>query len=76
MFQIFDSNPVLMPPTKSENKSLLVPKVLYENRYCKQDDFSIVICGGRKVVDKDVKIVDDVYQLKGENFQSPNFLVC
>ena len=23
------------------------PKVLYENRYCNQDDFSILVCGGR-----------------------------
>ena len=70
MFQMFDSNPVLMPPMKSENNSLLVPKVLYENRYCNQDDFSIVICGGRNIVDDDVKIVDDVYELKGTNFKS------
>ena len=22
------------------------PKVLYENRYCNQDDYSVLICGG------------------------------
>ena len=23
------------------------PKVLYENRYCNQDDFSVLVCGGK-----------------------------
>ena len=22
-------------------------KILYENRYCNQDDFSVLVCGGR-----------------------------
>ena len=41
-----------------------VPNVLYENRYCNQDDFSILICGGRKPVKE---TLNDVYELKGPN---------
>ena len=34
--------------TMNERKSLnFPPKVLYENRYCNQDDFSVLVCGGR-----------------------------
>ena len=35
------------------------PKVLYENRYCNQDDFSVLVCGGRN------KKREVVYKLYG-----------
>ena len=38
------------------------PKVLYENRHCNQDDFSVLVCGGR--IKSDI-IVDTVYKLNG-----------
>ena len=27
------------------------PKILYENRYCNQVDFSVLVCGGKKKKD-------------------------
>ena len=36
------------------------PKVLYENRYCNQDDFSVLVCGGKNKSDI---VVDTVYRL-------------
>ena len=30
----------------NDGKLFNVPKVLYKNRYCNQDDFSILVCGG------------------------------
>ena len=39
------------------------PKVLYENRYCKQDDISILVCGGTIVNSR--QIVNSVYKLDG-----------
>ena len=41
-------------------------KVLYENRYCNQDDFSVLVCGGR---DKNNKTVKSVFKLQGPNFE-------
>ena len=38
-----------------------VPTVLYENRYCNQDDFSILICGGQN---GNREPLNDVYELK------------
>ena len=47
-----------------------VPNVLYENRYCNQDDFSILVCGGYT---KNGPTVNDVYELKGPNFECSKF---
>ena len=38
------------------------PKILYENRYCKQDDFSILACGGK---DRNKTVVNKVFKLDG-----------
>ena len=38
------------------------PKVLYENRYCNQDDCSVLVCGGKN---KSKIFVDTVYKLDG-----------
>ena len=57
--------------TKEGPKSLFnVPTVLYENRYCDQDGFSILICGGEN---GNREAVNDVYQLKWPNFESIKF---
>ena len=48
-----------------------VPNVLYENRYCKQYDFSILLCGGRK---EDKGALSNVCKLNGPKFQCGKFL--
>ena len=42
-----------------------VPKVLYENRYCNQEGFSILFCGGK---DKNRKITYEVLELEIPSF--------
>ena len=44
---ISDLNSDSIPLKDSHESSLFVPKVLYENRYCSQNDFSIIVCGGQ-----------------------------
>ena len=46
------------------------PKVLYKNRYCNQDNFSILVCGGR---DKSYKAVKSVYKLDGQELKCKKF---
>ena len=46
------------------------PKVLYKNRYCNQDNFSILVCGGR---DKSYKAVKSVYKLDGRELKCEKF---
>ena len=56
-----------------EKKSLIpihVPKVLYENRYCNQEGFSILICGGK---DKNGKVTNEVLELKIPSFKVNKF---
>ena len=66
--------------TVQERKSFdFPPKVLYENRYCNQDDFSVLVCGGKN---KSNIVVDTVYKLKSSKFNCekfacmPNELYC
>ena len=33
------------------------PKVLYENRYCNQDNFSVLVCGGLRKNNKTVESI-------------------
>ena len=47
-----------------------VPKVLYENRYCNQDGFSILICGGK---DSDGKVTNEVLELEKPSFKVNKF---
>ena len=47
-----------------------VPTVLYENRYCNQDGFSILICGG---VNENKEAVNDVYEFEGPKFELIRF---
>ena len=46
------------------------PRVLYENIYCYQDDFSILVCGGR---DRSYKSVKSVYKLHGRELKCEKF---
>ena len=47
-----------------------VPKVLYENRYCNQEGFSILACGGG---DEDKKLVNRVLEVKVPSFEVTEF---
>ena len=51
-----------------KSKSMLsqVPKVLNENRYCDQEGFSILVCGGK---DNNGKITNKVLELKIPSFK-------
>ena len=46
---------------KEMKNSDFPPNILYENRYCNQDDFSILICGGRDENDNIVKTILKMY---------------
>ena len=47
-----------------------VPKVLYENRYCNQEGFSILICGGK---DKNGKVTNEVLALEIPSLNEKKF---
>ena len=47
-----------------------VPQVLYENRYCNQDGFSILACGG---IDKNKKRLNQVLEVKIPSFEVTEF---
>ena len=65
------SSDTISTSTNKEGDSLLhVPTVLYENRYCDQDDFSILICGGEN---ENREALNDVYELKGPDFVPMKF---
>ena len=69
------------PEVKMQEKKSLdfLPKALYENRYCNQDDFIVLVCGG---MNKNKIVVDTVYKLYGPEFNCekytcmPNELYC
>ena len=47
-----------------------VQNVLYENRYCNQDDFRILVCG---VYSRNGTNLNEVYELKGPNLECTEF---
>ena len=47
-----------------------VPKVLYENRYCNQEGFSVLVCGGR---DKNYNRKRQFFGLKVPKFEVSEF---
>ena len=55
---------------KSKSIFSKVPKVLYENRYCNQEGFSVLICGG---YDKNKKITNEVLELEIPSFRVNRF---
>ena len=58
---------------KNDLKMFNVPNVLYENRYCTQDDFSILICGGNTYEENKLKTLSDVYILEPPKLESSEF---
>ena len=56
-------------PRTNDEESTTVPKVLYENRYCDHDDFNILVCGGNIEYEGDSKTLNEVYKMKGPNFE-------
>ena len=44
-----------------------IPSILYENRFCNQDEFDIVLCGGRK---RNNCATNEIIKLKGPEFQA------
>ena len=55
---------------KADEKPFNVSKVLYESRYCNQDDFNILVCGGKH---EKKGYSNDVYQLKIPKFKFSKF---
>lgn len=47
-----------------------VQEVLYQTKYCNQDEFSIFVCGGRT---QNENTLNDVYELKESNFECSKF---
>ena len=47
-----------------------VPNVLYENRYCNQEGFSILICGGKE---ENGEITNKVFELEIPSFKVHKF---
>ena len=56
----------------NENKPTVfcINDVLYQNRYCNQEDFSILVCGGR---DKNNKSYNKVWEFKTSKFEACDF---
>ena len=50
--------------------STSVPKILYENRYCNQEGFSILALGGK---DKNNKRLNRVLEIKIPSFKATKF---
>ena len=46
------------------------PNILYENRHCNQDDFSILVCGGKN---KNGKVVKSVFKLYGPKLKCKKY---
>ena len=66
-----DSLLSISKPTFTIQESFCFPlKVLYENRYCNQDDFSVLICGRHNQNNEDVK---SIYKLYGPNFECKKY---
>ena len=55
---------------RSKSIPFKVSNVLYENRYCDQEGFSVLICGG---LNKDGKITNEVLELKIPSFEVKDF---
>ena len=47
-----------------------VPKVLYENRYCNQEGFSVLVCGGK---DRNNEDSNKVLEIKIPSFEVTEF---
>ena len=55
--------------SKVDVKLFHEPNLLYDNRYCNQDVFSILVCGANTVNSRYQKASNDVYKLDGRTFE-------
>ena len=55
---------------KCKSNPIQGPNVLYENRYCNQEGFSILICGG---YNKNDKVTNEVLELEIPSFKLKKF---
>ena len=55
---------------KNKISSIDLPKALYENRYCNQEGFSILVFGGQ---DKNYEVTNQVLEIKIPSFQVTKF---
>ena len=55
---------------QERNSFDFLPKALYENRYCNQDDFSVLVCGGKN---KNQTAVNSIYKLDGTKLKCEKF---
>ena len=62
----------LLLSNKAE-KLFNVPKVLYDNRYCNQDDFSILVYGRKVESKRSVSKINEFYQLIGPKLECTKF---
>ena len=56
--------------SKTDGTVIHLSKVLYENRYCSLDEFSVLVYGGYT---ENNEALNDVYELKGPNFECSKF---
>ena len=59
------------PTVTMQESFVFPPKVLYENRYCNQDDLSVIFCGGRNITAR--KPVKSVFKLHFPNFKCEKY---
>ena len=50
------------------------PKILYENRYCNQDGFSVLVCGGINLFKTGSKPVKSVFKLHNTDFKCEKYI--
>ena len=60
------------PEVTMEEKFRFPPKVLYKNRYCNQDDFSILICGGTNITGS--KPIKSVFKLNNPDLKCEKYI--
>ena len=54
----------------SNDKSFSIHGILYENRYCNQEGFSVLFCGGK---DKNNNCLNRVFEMKLPSFEVTKF---
>ena len=59
------------PTVTMQESFVFPPKVLYENRYCNQDDLSVIFCGGRNITARNS--LKSVFKLHIPNFECEKY---
>ena len=57
---------------KFKTRSYNARKILYENRYCNQDGFSVLVCGGTNITGS--KPVKSVFKLHNTDFKCEKYI--